>query len=214
MVDVATAYDRRNLRVPHTTKGREMTEEVYFDGHYYPKEVALKKMMEFGWDIEYATNVCNARIEDSIRKSKPTATLPNDIFVRQDPVHPSELRDVNGQLISSKGNEKSNKMTPEEEYENIPSSTSLEFLTKAIYLQQKRAKTYDVGGTMAGERSMGRTVQAFNTITGHTLRESDGWLLLQLLKDVRDQTNGPHMDSLEDCVSYAALKAEARAAGK
>lgn len=92
--------------------------------------------------------------------------------------------------------------------------SSVEFLQKAVDLQQERAKAYDVGGTMAGERSMGRTVQAFNTITGHALRESDGWLLLQLLKDVRDQTNGPHMDSLEDCVSYAALKAEARAAGK
>jgi len=92
--------------------------------------------------------------------------------------------------------------------------SSIEFLQKAVDLQQERAKAYDVGGTMAGERSMGRAVHAFNIITGHTLRESDGWLLLQLLKDVRDQTNGPHMDSLEDCVSYAALKAEARAAGK
>ena len=126
MVDVATAYDRRNMRVPHTERRERMKQEE--------------------------------------TKSR----------------------------------------TPE----------SIEFLMRAVDLQQERAKSYDVGGTMAGERSMGKTVQAFNIITGHALRESDGWLLLQLLKDVRDQTNGPHMDSLEDCVSYAALKAEARAAGK
>lgn len=60
---------------------------------------------------------------------------------------------------------------------------------------------------------MGRTVQAFNVITGRNLTESEGWLLLQLLKDVRDrQRQVPHVDSLEDCIAYAALKAEARMA--
>lgn len=128
-----------------------------------------------------------------------------------------------------------------------------------------RAATYDQPG---GERSMGRTVEAFNIITGRagcdelvaralqkirthithmqtnvftpqsgaytvevleavhlwldqsmsqgkarTITESEGWLLMQILKDVRDrQREAPHRDSLEDGIAYAALKAEARLA--
>lgn len=73
---------------------------------------------------------------------------------------------------------------------------------------QDRAATYD---KPEGERSMQRTVDAFNIITGRDLTASEGWLLLQILKDVRDrQRSLPHTDSLEDCIAYAALKAEAR----
>jgi hypothetical protein len=83
-------------------------------------------------------------------------------------------------------------------------------LEKALGHMLDRAATYD---QPEGERSMGRTVQAFNIITGRDLKESEGWLLLQLLKDVRDrQREIPHLDSLEDCIAYAALKAEARLA--
>jgi len=86
--------------------------------------------------------------------------------------------------------------------------TAPQLLEKALGHMLDRAATYD---QPAGERSMGRTVQAFNIITGRDLSESEGWLLLQLLKDVRDrQRNKPHQDSLEDCIAYAALKAEAR----
>lgn len=74
-----------------------------------------------------------------------------------------------------------------------------------------RAATYD---QPTGERSMGRAVQALNAILGRqALTESEGWLLLQVLKDVRDrQRTVPHRDSLEDAIAYAALKAEARLA--
>mgnify|MGYP005610400315 FL=1 len=74
-----------------------------------------------------------------------------------------------------------------------------------------RAATYD---QPTGERSMGRAVQALNAILGRqALTESEGWLLLQVLKDVRDrQRTTPHRDSLEDAIAYAALKAEARLA--
>lgn len=83
-------------------------------------------------------------------------------------------------------------------------------LEKALGHMLERAATYD---QPQGERSMGRTVDAFNIITGKDLTESEGWLLLQLLKDVRDrQRVKPHVDSLEDCIAYAALKAEARLA--
>lgn len=83
-----------------------------------------------------------------------------------------------------------------------------ELLEKARKHMQDRAATYD---KPEGERSMQRTVDAFNTITGRDLTASEGWLLLQILKDVRDrQRSLPHTDSLEDCIAYAALKAEAR----
>ena len=64
-----------------------------------------------------------------------------------------------------------------------------------------------------GERSMARAVAAFNAITGRGLRESEGWLLLALLKMVRgEQRAAPHPDSIEDLIAYAALYGEARAA--
>lgn len=87
-----------------------------------------------------------------------------------------------------------------------------DFLERASALLRERAQQYD---QPQGERSMGRAVEAFNVITGHVITESDGWLLLQILKDVRDrQRVEPHRDSLEDCIAYAALKAEARFFGR
>lgn len=87
-----------------------------------------------------------------------------------------------------------------------------DILNTAAGHMRDRVATYDQPG---GERSMGRTVAAFNAITGRDLAESEGWLLLQILKDVRDrQRSAAHQDSLEDCVAYAALKAEARLQGK
>jgi hypothetical protein len=75
-----------------------------------------------------------------------------------------------------------------------------------------RAATYD---NPEGERSMGKAVQAFNAITGRDLTEPEGWLLLQVLKDVRlFQRPGYHADSAEDCIAYAALKAEAKSSGQ
>jgi tRNA C32,U32 (ribose-2'-O)-methylase TrmJ len=88
-------------------------------------------------------------------------------------------------------------------------TTASQLLNKANTLMEQRGQQYD---QPQGERSMGRAVTALNTILGRqALTESEGWLLLQILKDVRDRQRGtPHVDSLEDCVAYAALKAEAR----
>lgn len=86
-----------------------------------------------------------------------------------------------------------------------------ELLGRAAMHMHERSSTYD---KPEGERSMGRTVQAFNAITGHNLSESEGWLLLQVLKDVRLFTRSEyHADSAEDCIAYAALKAEAKGRG-
>lgn len=87
--------------------------------------------------------------------------------------------------------------------------TAEDFLAKAAMHLQSRGQTYD---QPSGERSMERTVIAFNAITGHDISECEGWLLLQLLKDVRQwSTPDYHQDSAEDCIAYAALKAEALA---
>lgn len=91
----------------------------------------------------------------------------------------------------------------------IPVVDATILLERAAGHMRDRAKTYDQPG---GERSMGRAVEAFNAITGRDLTEPEGWLLLQVLKDVRLFTSpGYHADSAEDCVAYAALKAEAKA---
>lgn len=89
----------------------------------------------------------------------------------------------------------------------LPSAPLL--LERAAGHMSERATTYD---SPEGERSMGSTVTAFNAITGRDLAEAEGWLLLQLLKDVRlFQRPGYHADSAEDGIAYAALKGEAKA---
>lgn len=86
-----------------------------------------------------------------------------------------------------------------------------ELLGRAAMHMHDRSATYD---KPEGERSVGRTVQAFNAITGHTLSESEGWLFMALLKAVRSEARTePHQDSLEDLIAYAALYAEARGKG-
>lgn len=84
---------------------------------------------------------------------------------------------------------------------------STEFLQAAIDVQTERGKQYD---KPTGERSMGATISAFNCITGYTLEESDGWMLLGLLKLVRQSQNPEqyHHDSALDFVAYASLYAE------
>lgn len=85
--------------------------------------------------------------------------------------------------------------------------TAQSLLAKAAEIMADRGKQYD---KPEGERSMGRCVEAFNIITGKGLSEAEGWLLLQILKDVRQwQRPGYHADSAEDCIAYSALKAEA-----
>lgn len=89
---------------------------------------------------------------------------------------------------------------------------STDFLQAAIDVQAERGKQYDAPD---GTRSMAKTVQAFNAITGHHLTEAEGWLLMQIVKDVRQWQNPDkfHEDSALDGVAYSSLKAEALAAG-
>lgn len=89
-----------------------------------------------------------------------------------------------------------------------PGVTAPQLLEKAASHMRDRAATYD---RPEGERSMTKTVAAFNAITGRDLTETEGWLLLQVLKDVRlFQRPGYHADSAEDGIAYSALKAESK----
>ena len=86
---------------------------------------------------------------------------------------------------------------------------AIDMLNAAAGHMKQRAGTYDQPD---GERSMRRTVAALNAVKGReVLTESDGWLLMELLKLARDQSRDtPHQDSLEDAVAYAALYGESR----
>ncbi|MBR9690406.1 hypothetical protein GOV08_01855 [Candidatus Woesearchaeota archaeon] len=80
------------------------------------------------------------------------------------------------------------------------------FLTNAALTMKERGKTYDKSNK---ERSMASTVKAFNAITGKGITESEGWLLLLILKQVRQWSKpGYHEDSALDSVAYSALLAE------
>lgn len=63
----------------------------------------------------------------------------------------------------------------------------------------------------AGERSMARTVGAFNRLTGRDLSESDGWMFMVLLKLAREQ-HGHDPDNAIDAAAYCALHGECAAA--
>ena len=82
-----------------------------------------------------------------------------------------------------------------------------DILEKAAQHMRDRAATYD---KPEGERSMGKTVDAFNAITGRNLTTAEGWLMLAVLKQVRvfQAPEKAHVDSLEDGPAYLALMAE------
>lgn len=98
----------------------------------------------------------------------------------------------------------------DEEIVHMP-TTAPDFLQSALNTLTQRGKDYD---KPEGERSAAAVAVAFNAITGRNLTEAEVWLVLQLVKDVRQWQNPDryHADSALDCVAYAALKAEALAA--
>lgn len=94
----------------------------------------------------------------------------------------------------------------------VPTPKAPELLGRAAMHMHDRAATYDEPD---GERSMGKTVVAFNAVTGHNLTESEGWLIMTILKAVRAQARSKATDdSLEDLIAYAALYGESRSAGR
>ena len=89
--------------------------------------------------------------------------------------------------------------------------TASDYLQQAKETMEARGKEYDK--EEQGERSMAATVDAFNIITSNRLTEAEGWLFMEVLKNVRQwqQPGRFHRDSAIDGVAYSALKAEALA---
>lgn len=79
-----------------------------------------------------------------------------------------------------------------------------ELLRESADLIESRAAERDVDE----ERSMCRAVAAFNTLTGNDLAETDGWLLLAVLKLARATAGKFQPDDLKDCAAYVALALE------
>lgn len=84
--------------------------------------------------------------------------------------------------------------------------SAVDYLQEVDATLKERGKEYD----KETERSMDATVAAFHAVTGKYLTPAEGYLFMQLLKDVRQFSKDRfHQDSAIDCIAYAALKAEA-----
>lgn len=82
-----------------------------------------------------------------------------------------------------------------------------QILEKAKQHMEDRADARD---QPSGERSMLRTVKAFNALTGHRLSERDGWLFMAVLKAARAASTPAGVpDDYEDGAAYFALAGEA-----
>ena len=91
---------------------------------------------------------------------------------------------------------------------DIKPKSATEYLTECIEVQKQRGKKFDSSGT--GERSFDAAAQAYNALTGGSLKGSDVCLILTCVKAVRQYSNPDrlHEDSLLDGVSYLSLWAE------
>ena len=81
-----------------------------------------------------------------------------------------------------------------------------DILSKALGHLSDRSVTYDKPD---GERSMAKTVSAFNAIYGLGMTEVQGWHFMEILKMVRSSQGAFKADNFEDGAAYAALAGEA-----
>ena len=129
------------------------------------------------------------------------------VLVWQRQAHPEELPFIDDEPL-----QRLNDQYAEIEKVRQSHRTASEIADSALKHIRERAETYD---QPTGERSAAKTAKAFNAITGKDITESEVWLLLQLLKDVRQWSREDyHQDSAEDCIAYAALKAESLESGE
>ena len=94
------------------------------------------------------------------------------------------------------------------EIDTITLPTANHFLEAALNHLGNRASTYD---KPTGERSMGRTVETFAALTDIQLTEEQGYLFMEVLKQVRSLQGKFKADNYEDLAGYAALRGEAAA---
>lgn len=84
--------------------------------------------------------------------------------------------------------------------------TASTILEKAAGHLSDRAVTYD---NPEGERSMGKVVEMFNTLTDNKLTIEQGYHFMVILKIVRSQQGSFKLDNYEDLSAYGALAGEA-----
>jgi len=89
--------------------------------------------------------------------------------------------------------------------EDKPYAQAHEVLEMGAKHMKDRAVTYD---NADGERSMAKTVAAFNALTGHNVTTEQGWLMLCILKMSRSQQGEFKLDNYEDGAAYFALMGE------
>ena len=80
-----------------------------------------------------------------------------------------------------------------------------ELLEEAIQQITKNAQDRD---QPSGERSMARTVQVFNALTGLQLDETMGWLFMVCVKLARSRGGGYVQDDYVDGAAYLTLAGE------
>lgn len=87
-----------------------------------------------------------------------------------------------------------------------------EILKSVSNTMYERSKTYDK--QTQNERSIPKVVELFNILVErpeeYKMTEQEGWLFMQLLKEVRLWANPDefHEDSAHDGIAYATLKTE------
>lgn len=84
-------------------------------------------------------------------------------------------------------------------------------LNDAIKTLSQRGIDYDAP---RGERSMAHATAIFNTITGNTLTESEGWTFMLAVKLARAQRGKPKRDTYVDLAGYAGLLGECDLEGR
>lgn len=89
-----------------------------------------------------------------------------------------------------------------------PTPDAVSLLVDAADAISQRAAVRD---QPTGERSMQRTVSAFNAMFGTCLTETQGWQFMALLKMSRSSAGALHMDDHVDGAAYNALAGEAAA---
>ncbi|MEO5811578.1 MAG: DUF6378 domain-containing protein [Rhodanobacter sp.] len=91
---------------------------------------------------------------------------------------------------------------------DLPIPDAVSILIDAADTITERGKQRD---KPSGERSMSRTVAAFNALYGTSLSETQGWQFMVLLKAARAVTGKPRMDDYIDQAAYSALAGESAA---
>lgn len=93
---------------------------------------------------------------------------------------------------------------PERRWAILPSPAETILRNAAAAIEQRAAQR----DLQDGERSMARTVAAFNALTGGSLSERDGWIFMAVLKAARATAGAHQLDDYTDGAAYFALAGE------